>query len=103
MLLKQAQIEYITGKQTVYDYVLRELVKLINAFNLDVDRCLNEVYGISREEIKMLNDTIMDERTSPKGVTKSDKSVYKRHGFHLTIDGRLYKLYDMSHLIFLWN
>lgn len=101
MLIKQAHIEYITGKPRIYDYVLRELIKLINAFNLDVDRCLNEVYGISSFEIKMLNDYIMDMRL--RGISKNEKFSIKRHGMFLEYDDKTYKIYDVFHQIFLWN
>jgi len=87
----------------IRDSMLREIVRLACAFNLDLDNCLQTAYGIDSSHVHEINKYIMNYRLDSKiRPDWWDESV-KRHGDKVKFgDGKKCVIYDMKHQILLF-
>lgn len=86
----------------IRDGVLRDIVHIACAFRLDLDNCLQTVYGIDSSYIDGINRYIMKCRTD----TNRKEWMYEwaeSHGEWIEFpDGVKVKIYDMKHQILLF-
>jgi hypothetical protein len=87
----------------IRDTVLRDIIRLACGFNLDLDGCLQTVYGIDSSYIHEINKYIMNYRLDSKIRPDWEDEGIKRHGEKIMFrDGKTCKIYDMKHQILLF-
>ena len=89
------------GKIT--DNVLRDIVHMACAFKLNLDNCLQTVYGIDSSYVHEINKYIMNYRLDSKLRPEWWDESLKRHGEKIKFgDGKKCEICDMKHQILLF-